>query len=636
MIFVLTSGASFEIRNQCPYTVWAAGMPDAGGRRLDTGEAWIIPMAANTTAGRIWGRTNCSFDNSGRGTCQTGDCDGLLECKSYGSAPATLAEFALNRVGKMDFLDISLVNGFNIPLEFSPMTGCDQRIRCSADINGQCPVELRAPGGCNHPCTVFKASVYCCTNATSCQPTYISNFFKEKCPDAYSYSQDDTSALFNCPGGTNYRVIFCPSGASTDRFRSSSPTGNNQGAPSPSLQPGNKGNGRRRWVILAVSLSVLLLLSGCILCFLRRYLFLKRRKGKSRSKQDQFFPELMTDKGVSGRHPDLPFFNFDSIAAATDNFLAENKLGEGGFGPVYKGKLPSGPEIAVKRLSRSSGQGVEEFKNEIILIAKLQHRNLVRLLGCCVQREEKILIYEYLPNKSLDAFLFDQTRAATLNWETRFQIVEGIVQGLLYLHKHSRLRIIHRDLKASNILLDADMNPKISDFGMARIFGPEETQANTRRVVGTYGYMAPEYAMEGHFSIKSDVFSFGVLLLEIVSGKRNNGHHDFRNSLNLLGYAWELWNDSKVNELVDPILQDPQPRWQLERCIHVALLCVQEGSTDRPTMSSVIAMLTTENATLPEPKRPAFFIRENLEDSTSNKAETYSVNDLTISVLQCR
>ncbi|KAL9669866.1 hypothetical protein QQ045_007416 [Rhodiola kirilowii] len=183
--------------------------------------------------------------------------------------------------------------------------------------------------------------------------------------------------------------------------------------------------------------------------------------------------------------PGLPLFSFESVAAATDNFSIENKLGEGGFGPVFKGTLLKGMEIAVKRLSKLSGQGIEELQNEAMLIARLQHRNLVRLLGCCLEREEKILIYEYMPNKSLDGFLFNRAKQGLLDWKTRIRIIEGIAQGLLYLHQYSRLRIIHRDLKASNVLLDADMNPKISDFGMARIFGGNESEVNTKRIVGT-------------------------------------------------------------------------------------------------------------------------------------------------------
>lgn len=170
---------------------------------------------------------------------------------------------------------------------------------------------------------------------------------------------------------------------------------------------------------------------------------------------------------------------------ATCNFSEENKLGQGGFGPVFKGQFPDGLEIAVKRLASHSGQGFTEFKNEIQLVAKLQHTNLVRLLGFCSHGEEKILIYEYLPNKSLDFFIFDETRRALLYWTKRLAIIEGIAQGLLYLHKHSRLRVIHRDLKASNILLDHEMKPKISDFGLAKIFSTNDLEGNTRRIAGT-------------------------------------------------------------------------------------------------------------------------------------------------------
>ncbi|XP_047336088.1 G-type lectin S-receptor-like serine/threonine-protein kinase RKS1 [Impatiens glandulifera] len=232
----------------------------------------------------------------------------------------------------------------------------------------------------------------------------------------------------------------------------------------------------------------------------------------------------------------FPFFELSTIVAATNNFSISNKLGEGGFGTVYKGCLKDGMEIAAKRLAKSSDQGVEEFKNEVSLIAKLQHKNLVRLLGCCVEQDEKVLIYEYLPNKGLDLFIFDEEKGFQLNWENRFNIILGIAKGMIYLHQDSRLRIIHRDLKASNVLLDADLNPKISDFGMARIFGGDQMEVNTKRIVGTLGYMSPEYAMGGLYSIKSDVFSFGVLLLEVICGRKNNSYYK-ENTINLIGHV---------------------------------------------------------------------------------------------------
>ncbi|KAK1426129.1 hypothetical protein QVD17_14798 [Tagetes erecta] len=223
------------------------------------------------------------------------------------------------------------------------------------------------------------------------------------------------------------------------------------------------------------------------------------------------------------------------VKAATNDFSEENKLGQGGFGSVYKGILGEGHQVAVKRLAWDSGQGDQEFKNEVLLVAKLQHRNLVRLLGFSIEGSERLLIYELLPNASLDQFIFDPTKRILLDWETRYNIIKGIAKGLLYLHEDSRLRIIHRDMKASNVLLDAQMNPKIADFGMARLFNTDETQGDTSRIVGTYGYMAPEYALHGQFSVKSDVFSFGVLVLEIIAGQKNKRFQNGENIDYLLG-----------------------------------------------------------------------------------------------------
>ncbi|XP_074575388.1 G-type lectin S-receptor-like serine/threonine-protein kinase B120 [Curcuma longa] len=324
------------------------------------------------------------------------------------------------------------------------------------------------------------------------------------------------------------------------------------------------------------------------------------------------------DESKDTKCEELPVLSFESIITSTSNFSEANLLGVGGFGPVYKGILPGGQEVAVKRLSRNSGQGHDEFKNEIILIAQLQHRNLVRILGCCIQGEEKILVYEYMPNRSLDVILFDPKKKGLLDWNSRYNIIEGVARGLLYLHRDSRLRIIHRDLKASNILLDNKMSPKISDFGMARIFGTDEKETNTQRVVGTFGYMSPEYAMQGVFSIKSDVYSFGVLLLEIVCGMKNSSFMRQESSLNLLGYAWKLWNEDNVMEFVDPAIRDSCSLNQVSKCVNVGLLCVQDRANDRPTMSSVMVMLEGGAAAISQPRRPTFVAEMGVSDTESS------------------
>ncbi|KAJ0780283.1 putative protein kinase RLK-Pelle-DLSV family [Helianthus annuus] len=333
---------------------------------------------------------------------------------------------------------------------------------------------------------------------------------------------------------------------------------------------------------------------------------------------------------------ELPLFSFPTVAQSTASFSTDNKLGEGGFGLVYKGLL-EGKEIAVKRLSTTSRQGLDEFKNEVICISKLQHRNLVKLLGCSIEGDEKLLIYEYLPNRSLDLFIFDKIQSTLLDWTKRLSIIKGIARGLLYLHQDSRLRIIHRDLKASNILLDLDMNPKISDFGIARSFGGNETQANTERVVGTYGYMSPEYALDGLFSTKSDVFSFGVLVLEIVSGSRNWGFVHTNQDNNLIGHAWRMYKEGRSMELIDSTLDEPVAPSQVLRSIEVGLLCVQESADDRPDMSSVVQMLGSEGA-LQKPKQPAFFTERKFHgaDFSSSTYPTSSNNDLTVTEVVAR
>ncbi|XP_021293802.1 cysteine-rich receptor-like protein kinase 25 [Herrania umbratica] len=441
-----------------------------------------------------------------------------------------------------------------------------------------------------------------------------------------------------CDGKQGARVLLPSCNVRYEMFPFYQLNGTTSRVPSPSSPNSTKGKRKiSSPVIIAIVAPIVI-----SLVLLALALFLLRRRA---SKKYDSLPE----ENVSEEIPTSESlkFNLATIEAATNNFSSDNKIGEGGFGEVYKGNLCNGQEVAVKRLSKSSVQGAEQFKNEVVLLAKLQHRNLVRLLGFCLDGEEKLLIYEYVPNKSLDYFLFNPEKQGNLDWSRRYKIVGGIARGLIYLHEDSRLRIIHRDLKASNVLLDEDMNAKISDFGTARIFGVDQTQANTRKIVGTFGYMSPEYAMHGKFSMKSDVFSFGVLILEIISGRKNSSFYQSDGADDLLSYSWNHWTNGTLLELLDSNLRANCSRNEVVRCIHIGLLCVQEDPANRPTMTRVGLMLDSYSVSLPLPQKPAFFLRSRTElnprakglkssDQSSSKSTTLSINEVSVTELEPR
>uniref|UniRef100_A0A7N0TS20 Uncharacterized protein n=1 Tax=Kalanchoe fedtschenkoi TaxID=63787 RepID=A0A7N0TS20_KALFE len=389
------------------------------------------------------------------------------------------------------------------------------------------------------------------------------------------------------------------------------------------VPPTGGGNQTRNIIIAVVSTVCFVILIICI------FFILKRRKRREKL-------ESVDEIGADALQVD-----FGAVKAATGNFSDDNKLGQGGFGSVYKSK----------RLATGSGQGDLEFKNEVVLVAKLQHRNLVRLLGFCLEGQERLLIYEFVANASLDQFLFDPAKQSYLDWERRYKIIGGVARGFLYLHEDFRHRIIHRDLKASNILLDEEMLPKIADFGMARLLITDQTQSNTSRIVGTYWYMAPEYAMQGQFSVKSDVYSFVVLLLELVSGQKNNSFRVDETEEVLLSFAWGSWRAGTAAKMIDPTIING-PRNEILRCIHIGLLCVQESVAARPTMASVVLMLSGFSLNLPLPSEPAFFVHSSVEagqpmladyssgtsTSTSSKglSRNFSRNEVSISDMDPR
>ncbi|KAI3682836.1 hypothetical protein L1987_83142 [Smallanthus sonchifolius] len=348
-------------------------------------------------------------------------------------------------------------------------------------------------------------------------------------------------------------------------------------------------------------------------------------KGRKRNDNDFQGVELKT---VS--------FSFKELKIATRNFDATSKIGEGGFGPVYKGTLRDGTLVAVKQLSSYSRQGNREFLNEIGVISYLQHPNLVKLHGCCIEEDQLLLVYEYMENNSLANALFDSNVSQLmLDWPTRFKICVGIAEGLAFLHEESRLKIVHRDIKATNVLLDKDLNPKISDFGLARLHEDDRTHVSTR-VAGTIGYMAPEYALWGHLSHKSDVYSFGVLALEIVSGKSNNKYIPNNDSVCLLDWASRLQTKKQYAELFDERLESNIDKEQAETVVKVAILCTNGSPAVRPTMSEVVSMLQGR-ISVPDARPPELStrfedlrfktMRDSLEENTRTHYSASSSND---------
>ncbi|KAI5010022.1 hypothetical protein ZWY2020_012159 [Hordeum vulgare] len=328
----------------------------------------------------------------------------------------------------------------------------------------------------------------------------------------------------------------------------------------------------------------------------------------------------------------VPIVSLAVIKDVTGNFSETNMIGQGGFSIVYKGQLPEGRAIAVKRLKQSvlTTKGKKDFAREVEVMAGLRHGSLVRLLAYCNEGKERILIYEYMQKKSLNVYIFGNVNLrASLNWARRLELIQGIAHGIAYLHGGSGDNVIHRDLKPGNILLDDEWKPKIADFGTAKLFavnqaGPEQT------IVVSPGYAAPEYVRQGNMTLKCDVYSFGVILLETLSGRRNGGMQS------LLSHAWRLWETNMIPELLDTTMvplseSEPELLSKLTRCIQIGLLCVQETPCDRPIMSAVVAMLTNTTSQIEHPRRrPPLDCEGSVPTYSSHGLETEVLSPTTI------
>ncbi|KAK4750396.1 hypothetical protein SAY87_003878 [Trapa incisa] len=372
---------------------------------------------------------------------------------------------------------------------------------------------------------------------------------------------------------------------------------------------------RRSIIVLATSLAAIasLVIIGV---FIGHRELAKRRQARRNATR---LPLFM-------RKSDLNF-KYESLEHATNYFDETRKLGQGGAGSVYKGILPNGKVVAVKRLVFNTSQWVDDFFNEVNLISGIQHKNLVRLLGCSIEGPESLLVYEYVPNHSLDQILFAGDTIHVLNWHERLRIVLGTAEGLAYLHSGCGSKIIHRDIKTSNILLDENMSPKIADFGLVRCVAPDRSHLTTG-IAGTFGYMAPEYLVRGQLTEKADVYSFGVLVLEVLTGRKNSVFSQGLGSV--LQSVWRAYRTNSLQESMDPALRGNFPVKEAINVLQIGLLCTQASSELRPSMPEVVEMLNNnKHCNVPDPKQPPFLNASVLSsDDSSRSSSTGILNQL--------
>ncbi|KAI5590475.1 hypothetical protein BDE02_04G010400 [Populus trichocarpa] len=579
---------TFTITNKCNYTVWPGISSQSGSAALSTtgfslekNESKTL-TAPDSWTGRFWGRTYCTEDSSGNFSCISGDCgSGKLECSGNGGAlPVTLAEFSLRGFNGLDFFDVSLVDGFNLPLLVVPSRQNCTSTGCVADLNESCPSELRVTtstegktAACMSACQVTKLSMFCCTSNATCKPSLYSQFFKNACPQAYSYAYDDQTSTFTC-ASTDYQVTFCPGNTTVITENNSRPSpGEIAPIPPPEIRPNT--TSRRHWVPIIAGIvgGVLAIISFVVIIVWR--VRLSKSNDTEEDVEDDYIKQV----------PGMPVrFSHEDLRVATNDF--KETLGRGGFGSVFKGVLADGTGIAVKRLDKL-GQGKRAFLAEVETIGSVHHFNLVRLIGFCAEKSYRLLVYEYMSNSSLDNWIFKKVQGSSLDWQTRKKIILDIAKGMAYLHEECRQTIMHLDIKPQNILLDPNFNAKISDFGLSKLIDREMSQVQLS-MRGTPGYLAPEWHQElGRITVKVDVYSFGIVLLEVVCARRSVDHSQPESAFHLLRM---LQNKAEyILKFLDEYMQSD--RDEIIRMIKIAAWCLQDDPEKRPLMSTVVKVL---------------------------------------------
>ncbi|CAN7035043.1 unnamed protein product, partial [Brassica oleracea var. botrytis] len=490
---------NITIENKCDYTVWPGfsnSFNDFGttGFALEKGESRVI-LASPFGSGAIWGRTLCSRNSTGKFSCATGDCgSGEIECGKYGQSPRnmTLAEFETNN-GTVDLYRVNVVYGFNLPLlvvpQRSPYGRVCSRVGCDVvNLNQACPYDLMVldaeerPIACTNPCE----------SSSGCTSSSYSESFKVPCPEAnFDFSYDNYVA---CTGSIDYVITFCPSFTPVPTSETKIET----------LGFTNKKTTTEAKRISTAALLVMIIIVAASTVVVRA----KNPRRKSDWNGENIEAIVM-----------LKRYSYAKVKKMTNSFA--HVLGKGGFGTVYKGKLldGSGTDFAVKILKDSKGSG-EEFINEVASMSRTSHVNIVSLLGFCYEGSKRAIIYEFMPNGSLDKYI-SENMSTKMEWETLYNIAVGVARGLEYLHNRCVSRIVHFDIKPQNILMDQDLCPKIADFGLAKLCKKKESIISMLNARGTIGYIAPEVFSKslGGVSYKSDVYSFGMVVLEIVGAK---------------------------------------------------------------------------------------------------------------------
>ncbi|KAM7510155.1 hypothetical protein LguiB_009030 [Lonicera macranthoides] len=607
----ILSSTTFTLVNNCNYTIWPGTSFKTGGGRLPiTGQigGYVLHKNESTTidapessnnvapwswAASFWGRTHCTGDSTGNFSCLTGDCGSGIVCTESAVPPVTLAEFNLS-IGT-DFYDVSLVDGYNLPMLIIPQSRTGVKCNntgCLSDLNQACPLELKvtSSGGegvaCKSPCKAFGTAEYCCNSGT-CKLTSYSEYFKKACPSALSSAFVDETSTFSC-ACADYLITFCPSATDVAVRRNPevypippSPTPLSPTLPSPTPPPQRKR--KTRWllkfgVVLGGGIVALSILSYLIF---RRW----RKSGLTETKLDLSEPTKLSDSFLPS---DIRRFSLAEIKYGTNNFDDNLVLGVGGFGKVYKGYIDNNATtVAIKRLNAMSHQGIREFKTEIEMLSKLRHLHLVSLVGCCEDNGEMILVYDYMGNGTLRAHLCKPNNH--LSWKHRLQICIGSARGLQYLHTSSTHKIIHRDVKSTNILLDERWVAKVSDFGLSKIgaTGVSHTHVSTM-VKGTFGYLDPEYFQLRRLTDKSDVYSFGVVLFEVLSGKPAIIEDIPEEPVNLANWARCCYKTGALDEIIDLHVRDEIAPECLKKFADVAYSCIEEQRINRPSMSDVV------------------------------------------------